>query len=173
MHRHGYKGRKFSRTSGQRLALVRSISLSLVENGEVVTTLQKSKSVVPFVEKLVTRAKKGNLQAVKLLSARLNSSHGANRLVAQIAPSITRSSGFLRVKKLDLRRGDNAEMVSISFVDTIKEDSNFKMEPIVKAVKATKKAKSTKKTTTKAKPAVKKKPVKKPVAKKTVKKTTK
>src|SRR3990167_6415543 len=152
MHRHGYQGRKLSRTSGQRLALVRSLSLSLVENGTVVTTLEKSKVVVPFVEKLVTRAKKADLQAVKLISARLNSSSGANRLVAHIAPSIARQSGFLRVKKLQLRRGDNAEMVSISFVDAIKENSDFKMKAISKEPKQIKRHKENK--------AIKKMPVK-------------
>lgn len=162
MHRHGFKGRKFSRTSGQRRALIRSLSLSLIENGEITTTAQKSKSVVPFVEKLVSRAKKGDLQAVKLISARLNSSSGANRLVAHIAPSITRDSGYLRVKKLELRRGDNAEMVNISFVDTIKDDSDFKMKPIVKESKKTKVSKVTKKTT-----------AKKPVSKKKIKKDAK
>lgn len=160
MHRHGFKGRKFSRTSGQRRALIRSLSLSLIENGEITTTVQKSKSVVPFVEKLVSRAKKGDLQAVKLISARLNSSSGANRLVAHIAPSITRDSGYLRVKKLELRRGDNAEMVNISFVDTIKDDSDFKMKPVAKKTAEAKATKVTKKTqsvkTIARKPATKK-----------------
>ena len=61
MHRHGYQGRKFGRERDQRTALMRSLSVALVEHGSIETTLPKAKELRPNFEKLVSKAKKGDL----------------------------------------------------------------------------------------------------------------
>lgn len=121
MHRHGYKGRKFGRERDQRRALMRGLSMSLIEHGAIVTTLPKAKDLRPIVEKMVTKARKGGLNNRRALVASTNVAT-AHRLMDVIAPSLKRESGYLRIVKLgEYRVGDNAEMARIEFVDTINE----------------------------------------------------
>lgn len=121
MHRHGYKGRKFGRERDQRNALMRGLALSLVNHQSIKTTVPKAKDLRPFVEKLITAAKKGGLANRRLVIAQLSDIKAGNLLVDQIAPQIKRDSGYLRIVKLeDNRVGDNAEMARIEFVDEIK-----------------------------------------------------
>ena len=61
MHRHGYQGRKFHRERDQREALIKSLAEALITHESIETTLPKAKEVVPYVEKLITKAKKGDL----------------------------------------------------------------------------------------------------------------
>jgi large subunit ribosomal protein L17 len=61
MHRHGYQGRKFHRERDQRRALIKSLADSLIKYESIETTLPKAKEVVPYLEKLITKAKKGDL----------------------------------------------------------------------------------------------------------------
>ncbi len=121
MHRHGYSGRKFSRERDQRLALLRSLSVALIEHGSIETTLPKAKELRPRVEKLVSKAKKGDLHNRRQLVSLLASVTSAHKLVDQIAPAMKRTSGYLRIQRTELRRGDNAQMARISFVDEIKD----------------------------------------------------
>jgi large subunit ribosomal protein L17 len=155
MHRHGYKGRKLHRERDQREALVKGLADSLVKYESIETTLPKAKEVVPYVEKLITKAKKGDLHNRRQVIADLQTVASAHKLVDELAPKMKgRTSGHLRIEKTRLRRGDNTQMARVSFVDDLKE------APVAKA----------------AKPAEEKKPeVKKPtVAKKTpAKKETK
>lgn len=120
MHRHGYKGTKFGRERDQREALVKSLAEALIINGSIVTTLPKAKTVVPYVERLITKAKKGDLHNRRQVLAALQTVSTAHRLVDEIAPKLTgRNSGHLRVERTDSRRGDNAEMARVSFVDDL------------------------------------------------------
>lgn len=121
MHRHGYKGRKFGRERDQRKALMRGLSIALIEHGAIETTLPKAKELRPYVEKMVTKARRGSLADRRALIAATNV-QTANRLIDVIAPSMQRDSGYLRIEKLNrFRVGDNAEMARIEFVDEIKE----------------------------------------------------
>lgn len=120
MHRHGYKGRKFGRENDQRKALIQSLMRALIEHQEIETTLAKAREMRRFTEKLVTRARRGGLANRRIVIARLGSIELGNLLVDQIAPQIKRDSGYLRIKRTVLRRGDSAEMARISFVDEIK-----------------------------------------------------
>ena len=123
MHRHGYKGRKFSRERDQRRALMRGLMLALVEHRSIVTTTQKAKELRPMAEKLITKARKGDLANRRRVIAALGNVQMGNHLVDAIAPQIGRSSGYLRITKLDQNRvGDNAEMARIEFVDEISLD---------------------------------------------------
>jgi large subunit ribosomal protein L17 len=122
MHRHGYQGRKFHRERDQRRALLKSLAESLVKYETIETTLPKAKEVVPYVEKLITKAKVGDLHQRRLILASLQTVASAHKLVDEIAPKLgARSSGHLRVKRTVLRRGDNAQMARVSFVDDLKE----------------------------------------------------
>ena len=121
MHRHGYKGRKFGRESDQRTALTRGLMRSLFKYKSINTTLAKAKEIRRPAEKLVTIAKKGDLAARRNVIARLNDQETGNELIDVIAPQIKRDSGYLRIERTGFRKGDNAEMATISFVDEIED----------------------------------------------------
>lgn len=133
MHRHGYKGRKFGRERDQRRALMKGLADSLVKYETIETTLPKAKEVVPYVEKLITKAKKGDLHNRRQIIARLQTLDSAHKLVDVIAPKLTaRNSGHLRIERTIVRRGDNAQLARISFVDDISANA----APAVKAAQA-------------------------------------
>lgn len=119
MHRHGYKGRKFGRETDQRRALKRGLIKALIEHTEITTTLARTKEIRRETEKLITIAKKGGLANRRLLISRLDDIKTADLLMNVIAPQIKRDSGYLRIERAGFRRGDNAEMGTISFVDNI------------------------------------------------------
>lgn len=122
MHRHGYKGRKFGRERDQRRALIKGLATSLVEHGKIETTLPKAKELVRYIEKLITKAKKGDLANRRAVIAGLSTQVAAVRLVDVIAPQLKgRTSGHVRVERTRLRVGDGAQMATIAFVDEIKE----------------------------------------------------
>lgn len=121
MHRHGYKGRKFGRETDQRTALTRGLMRSLFKYKSINTTLAKAKEIRRPAEKLITIAKKGDLAARRTVIARLNDQETGNELIDVIAPQIKRNSGYLRIERTGFRRGDNAEMATITFVDEIKD----------------------------------------------------
>lgn len=120
MHRHGYKGRKFGRERDQRRALMKGLATSLVEHGRIETTLPKAKELKRHIEKLITKAKRGDLANRRRVIAALNTQAAANRLVDEIAPQLAhRTSGHVRVRRTRLRVGDAAQMAVIEFVDDI------------------------------------------------------
>lgn len=129
MHRHGYQGRKFGRERDQREALMKGLADSLVKYESIETTLPKAKEVVPYVEKLITKAKKGDLHNRRQVISGLQTVASAHKLVDDIAPKLKgRTSGHLRVTKTTVRRGDNTQLARVSFVDDLKE------APVAKAV---------------------------------------
>lgn len=153
MHRHGYQGRKFGRERDQREALIQSLAEALILKQSIETTLPKAKEVVPYVEKLITKAKKGDLHNRRQILASLQTVAAAHKLVDDIAPKLTkRNSGYFRIERTVTRRGDRAQLARISFVDELKEEPVAKpaTEPkkvTAKPVSTTKKPAS--KTTTK------------------------
>lgn len=158
MHRHGYQGRKFGRERDQRRALLKGLADSLVKYESIETTWHKAKEVVPYVEKLITKAKKGDLHNRRQVVASLQTVASAHKLVDEIAPKLSgRNSGHLRVERTRVRRGDNAQLARVSFVD------DLAVAPV--AVKAEKVAE----TKPAAKPATKKPAAKKPATEKEAK----
>ena len=122
MHRHGYQGRKFHRERDQREALLKGLADSLVKYESIETTLPKAKEVVPYIEKLITKAKKGDLHNRRQVIAGLQTLASAHKLVDELAPKLKgRASGHVRVEKLAARRGDNAQLARVSFVDDLTE----------------------------------------------------
>lgn len=147
-----FKGRKFGRKRDQREALLAGLSTQLILNGSIRTTLGKAKELRPHVEKLVTLAKKQTLGARRLAISRMdNNVQAGHHLFDVIVPSVqNRNSGYLRITKDGLRRGDKAEMARISFVDEIKLSVAPAPEKTPKAKAATpKKSTPAKKTATK------------------------
>jgi large subunit ribosomal protein L17 len=120
MHRHGYKGRKFSRERDQRRALLKGLATSLVEHGKIETTLPKAKELVRYIEKVITKAKKGDLHNRRMVIAALSTQAAAFKLVDEIAPQLAgRTSGHVRVQRTRLRVGDGAQLATIGFVDEL------------------------------------------------------
>ena len=121
MHRHGYKGRKFGRETDQRRALIKGLADQIILHESIETTLPKAKEVVPYVERLITKAKKGDLHNRRQVISGLQTIEAAHKLVDEIAPKLKgRVSGHLRIVRTDSRRGDNAQLARVSFVDDIK-----------------------------------------------------
>lgn len=151
MHRNGYRGRKFGRERDQRRALMRGLSRSLFVYTSIETTLPKAKELRPIAEKLISKAKKGDLASRRAVIAALgNDVKVGNRLVDVIAPQISRNSGYLRVVRSDkFRVGDNTELATVEFVDEIKDEpksaKTAKSAEVKTDVKAAKPAASPKK----------------------------
>lgn len=122
MHRHGYKGRKFGRERDQRRALLKGLATSLVMEERIETTLPKAKELVRYIEKLITKAKRGDLANRRQVIAGLSTQAAATKLVDQVAPQLSgRTSGHVRVTRTRLRVGDGAQMATIEFVDELKD----------------------------------------------------
>ena len=109
------RGRVFGRKTGPRKALLVSIARSLVKNEKIRTTEAKAKEVSPFIEKLITKAKKGDLAARRGLLVYFEPQI-AKKMIEDIAPRYkTRNGGYTRVIKLGPRRSDGARMAIIEF----------------------------------------------------------
>jgi large subunit ribosomal protein L17 len=125
MHRHGYIGRKFGRETDQRHELLKGLATSLVMHGKIETTLPRAKELVRYIEKIITKAKKGGLHNRRMVIAGLSTETAAFKLFDVIAPQLSgRQSGHVRVERTKLRVGDGAQMAIIEFVDDIKSKPN-------------------------------------------------
>jgi large subunit ribosomal protein L17 len=116
--RHRVAGRKLQRTTAHRNALFRNMAAALIKHEQITTTLAKAKELRPYVEKLVTLAKKGGLSNRRLAHARLMDDVQLTKLFDVIAPRYEgRSGGYTRVIKAGIRASDAAAMAVIEFVD--------------------------------------------------------
>lgn len=116
--RHRIAHRKLNRTASHRKAMFANMSSSLVEHEQIVTTLPKAKELRPFVEKLVSLAKKGDLGSRRIAIARMRNKDQARKLFDILGPRYAeRSGGYIRIMKAGYRYGDNAPMAVIEFVD--------------------------------------------------------
>ncbi len=116
--RHGFAGRRFSRSPSHRKAMFANLAVSLIEHEQIVTTLPKAKDLRPIVEKLVTLGKRGDLHARRQVIAQIGNEGVVKRLFDTIAPRYaTRNGGYLRIMKAGFRKGDNAPLAVIEFVD--------------------------------------------------------
>jgi large subunit ribosomal protein L17 len=116
--RHRYGGRKLSRTSAHRTALFRNMAAALIKHEQITTTLPKAKELRPYVEKLITLAKKGGLSNRRLAHARLLDDAQLTKLFDVLASRYAgRNGGYTRVIKAGIRASDAAPMAIIEFVD--------------------------------------------------------
>ena len=116
--RHHNSKRKFGREKTQRNALLNSLACNLIVREKIKTTLPKAKELRPFIEKLVTSAKKGNLATRRLLIGKLGGrSREVKKLFEILAPKYKDiNGGYTRVLKLGARKADGAPMAIIEFV---------------------------------------------------------
>jgi large subunit ribosomal protein L17 len=116
--RHRKAGRSLRRTSEQRLALLRNLATSLIEQGGIETTEAKAKELRPFVEKLITKAKTGTLHARRLAVRHVQKRAAADKLFQELGPKYaTRKGGYTRIVKVGHRKGDAAEMARIELIE--------------------------------------------------------
>ena len=117
--RHGNVNRKFGRETGQREALMRSLTRELILREKIQTTVAKAKEVRPAVEKLITRAKNPTLANRRLLISALGSDDHSPviKLIDVLGPKFKeRSGGYTRITKLGQRASDAAPQAVIEFV---------------------------------------------------------
>ena len=116
--RHNVAHRKLGRVTEHRLAMLRNQAISLLRHEKIETTIPKAKELRPFVEKLVTLAKKGDLHARRLAISRVRDIEQVGKLFATLGPRYAeRQGGYIRVLKAGYRYGDNAPLAVIEFVD--------------------------------------------------------
>ncbi len=116
--RHRKAGRSLRRTSEQRLALLRNLATSLIEQGAIETTEAKAKELRPFVEKLITKARAGTLHARRLAGKHVQKREAADKLFQEVGPKFAkRAGGYTRILKTGFRKGDGAEMARIELVE--------------------------------------------------------
>src|SRR6476661_2726221 len=105
--RHGHSGRKLQRKSGHRAALLRNLAAALIKHEQIQTTTPKAKELRPYVEKLVTLAKRGGLSNRRLAMSRLGDEAQLKKLFDVLAERYAgRDGGYTRVIKAGLRAGD-------------------------------------------------------------------
>jgi large subunit ribosomal protein L17 len=116
--RHGFRGRRFSRTASHRKAMFANMAQALITHEQITTTLPKAKDLRPVVEKLVTLGKRGDLHARRLAIAQIRDIDVVKKLFDVIGPRYAaRNGGYLRIMKAGFRYGDAAPMAVIEFVD--------------------------------------------------------
>ncbi|SHI59324.1 50S ribosomal protein L17 [Aureimonas altamirensis] len=116
--RHGNRGRKLNRTASHRKAMFANMAASLIEHEQIVTTLPKAKDLRPVVEKLITLGKRGDLHARRQAISQVRDETVIRKLFDTLATRYAdRNGGYTRVLKAGFRRGDNAPLAVIEFVD--------------------------------------------------------
>lgn len=116
--RHRKAGRSLRRTSEQRLALLRNLATSLIEQGAIETTEAKAKELRPFVEKLITKGREGTLHARRLAGKHVQKRAAADKLFQELGPKFAkRAGGYTRILKTGHRKGDGADMARIELVE--------------------------------------------------------
>ncbi len=116
--RHAVRGRKLGRTTAHRKALFRNQLASLMEHERIITTLPKAKELRPIAEKVVTQGKRGTVHSARMLRRWIADRSLVKKVMDTISPRFEdRPGGYLRIVKLGPRKGDNAEMAVLEFVD--------------------------------------------------------
>lgn len=123
--RHRRKGRKFSRSVSHRKAMLSGLAQRLFAEDRIVTTLAKAKELRPYAEKLITRAKKGDLHSRREVLKKLKQREVVDRLFNDVAPSFAdRNGGYTRIVKLGFRKSDAADIALIELVGRGMQDES-------------------------------------------------
>ncbi|ASM37667.1 MAG: 50S ribosomal protein L17 [Campylobacter sputorum] len=114
-HKHGY--RKLGRTSSHRKATLKNLAIAIINCEKIETTLPKAMELKSYIEKMITRARKGDFNADRAVFALLQDKVATKKLVSEIAPKYAnRAGGYTRVVKTRLRRGDAAQLAYIELI---------------------------------------------------------
>ena len=116
--RHKISGRKLQRKTGHRNAMFRNMAAALIKHEQIMTTLPKAKEMRPYIEKLITLAKRGGLSNRRLAMSRLQDETQLKKLFDVLAERYAdREGGYLRIIKAGYRASDSAQLAIIEFVD--------------------------------------------------------
>ena len=116
--RHGKKFNHLGRQKGHRRALLRNLSIALIEHKRITTTLAKAKALRVYVEPLMTKSKTDSQHSRRTVFSYLQNKYAVTKLFADVAPKIAgRPGGYTRIIKTGFRKGDGAEMAMIELVD--------------------------------------------------------
>ena len=116
--RHKISGRKLQRKTGHRNAMFRNMAAALIKHEQIMTTLPKAKEMRPYIEKLITLAKRGGLSNRRLAMSRLQDETQLKKLFDVLAERYSDSEGgYLRIIKAGYRASDSAQLAVIEFVD--------------------------------------------------------
>ncbi len=116
--RHGKKFNHLGRKAGHRKALLKNLTISLVEHKRIKTTLAKAKALRKFVEPLITKAKTDTMHSRRVVFSYLQNKYAVNELFGAVAAKVgDRPGGYVRVIRTGFRKGDGAEMAMIELVD--------------------------------------------------------
>ena len=130
--KHNIKHRKLNRTSSHRKALLMNLSNSLIKHEQITTTLPKAKELRPFIEKVVTLGKVGNLSARRKTMSILQDEKMTKKIFDTLANRYSeRKGGYTRIVKLGNRYGDNAPTAVIEFVDRDEDAKGLDSGPVI------------------------------------------
>ena len=116
--RHRKKGRKLGVNPPHRKAMLRNLASNLIEHKRIKTTDSRAKELRSFIEPLITKAKKGDLNSIRQISKKIPRKSVVHKLVHEIAPTFSeRNGGYTRIIKLGFRDNDRASVSLIEFVD--------------------------------------------------------
>ena len=116
--RHQKKGKKLGVDPSHRKAMLRNLSANLIEHKRIKTTDARAKELRTFIEPLITKAKKGDLNSIRQIAKKIPRKEIVNKLVNDIAPTFSsRKGGYTRIIKLGFRDNDRASVSLIEFVD--------------------------------------------------------
>ena len=111
------KGPRFGGSPAHHRKILSNLAASLIEEERITTTAAKAKQLRPYVEKVVTKARRGDLHARRLVLRKIQDPEIVTKLFDEIGPRYAdRPGGYTRIVKLGPRRGDGAEMATIKFV---------------------------------------------------------
>jgi large subunit ribosomal protein L17 len=135
--RHQMSGRKLNRTSSHRKAMLRNMAAALVKHEQIKTTLPKAKELKPYLDKLITLGKRGDLHARRQALSVLRDSALTAKLFDTLAPRYAeRNGGYTRVLKAGPRYGDAAPMAFIELVDRDEDAKGLDSGPVQADVEA-------------------------------------
>ena len=130
--KHNISHRKLNRTSSHRKALLMNLSNALIKHEQITTTLTKAKELRPFVEKIVTLGKKGNLESRRKVIAILQDEKMTKKIFDAFADRYKeRKGGYTRIVKIGNRYGDNAPTAVIEFLDRDEEAKGKDSGPVI------------------------------------------
>jgi len=116
--RHGVSGRKLNVTSSHRLSMFRNMATSLLKHEQITTTLPKAKELRPYVERIITLGKRGDLHARRQAAAQIRDQAVVRKLFDTLAPRYqSRTGGYTRVLRAGIRYGDAAQMAVIELIE--------------------------------------------------------
>ena len=130
--KHSITHRKLNRTSSHRKALLMNLSNALLKHEQITTTLPKAKELRPFVEKIITLGKKGDLFSRKKTIAILQDEKVTKKVFDVIANRYKdRLGGYIRIIKLGNRMGDNASTAIVELVDRDEDAKGIDSGPVI------------------------------------------